>query len=154
MSKWFFINIIVLLYAIWKISTNYHGIHMLVGGIGLLFILYNWTRHAVFSTIRSNIPRQKKIVFAKLSKKALPIHKWTGTSAFLIILIHASLVLLRFGFQAYYIKMWSGFFALTILALVVITGWMRWYRTTVKRRYIHWTLGFILFAALLIHIIF
>lgn len=153
MSKWFFINIIVFLYALGKIILGYHGAHVTVGAIGLTLVLYNWMRHAVFSTIRSDLPRQQKIVYARLSKKLLPIHKWTGTSALGFIFIHAVLVIKTFGFPLTYVKMWSGFLSGIVLALVVITGWLRWYKTTVKRRKIHWVLGFILFASICVHII-
>lgn len=76
MNRWFFINLAVLVYALTKIIMTYSGVHMVLGGLGLCLILYNWTRHAVFSTIRSkNISRKRKITYANLSKKVLPIHK-------------------------------------------------------------------------------
>lgn len=153
MSKWFFINGAVLIYAIIKISMTYSGIHMLFGGIGLCLILYNWTRHAVFSTIRSNISRQRKIAYANLSKKALPIHKWTGTSALILILLHAFFVIKRYGIQLTYLKMTVGLAAGLTLLITVLFGWLRWQRTTVARRYIHWTLAFILFFATLLHLL-
>src|SRR5690606_40219584 len=48
--------------------------------------------HAMFSTIRSNISRKRKIKFANISKTLLPLHKWTGTSALLFVLLHFVLI--------------------------------------------------------------
>lgn len=152
-NKWFYINLFVFMYAIIFTSIYYHGIHMLIGVLGLTFILYNWTRHAVFSTIRTSKSREKKIKYAHLSKKVLPIHKWTGTSALIIILFHAYLVINRFGLLLNHIKMISGLIAGLILLFMVLSGWLRWYRTTVKRRYIHWVLGFILFSSIVVHLL-
>jgi len=153
MSKWFIINALVFLFALWKITTGYHGIHMVIGGIGLCFILYNWSRHAMFSSIRANIPRKKKIRLATFSKKVLPLHKWTGSIAFLLILVHMRLVFHRFGLHLHNWKMTSGLIALIILMSVVLAGWLRWYKTTVKRRYTHWILGFILFFTIVVHLL-
>src|SRR5690625_3047271 len=120
MSFWCFINVAVIILAIWKISTGYITIPIIFGALGLLFILYNWTRHAVFSTIRSNITRARKIKYAQLSKKVLPIHKYTGSTAFVLILIHGNLIYRAFGFQLTNWKMISGLLAGITLSLVVL----------------------------------
>jgi len=153
MSKWFFINICLLLFVLWKISTGHIGIHIVFGALGLFFFLYNWTRHAVFSTIRSDISRERKIKYANLSKKVLPFHKYTGTAALLFIIVHASIVLSLFGFQIHNGKLMSGILAGITLAILVLTGWIRWWRTTYKIRLIHWGLGFALFVLVLLHVI-
>jgi len=153
MSKWFFINLGFFLFALWKISTGHLGIHIVFGAFGLFLFLYNWTRHAVFSTIRSSISRKRKIKYAKLSKKVLPFHKYTGSLALLLIIVHASLVVSIFGMELHNFKMLSGFLAsLTLLALVT-SGWIRWYRTTYLIRIIHLSLGFLLFALVVLHVV-
>src|SRR5699024_4902424 len=119
---------------------------------GLGFILYNWTRHAVFSTIRTHKNRQTKIKFVELSKKMLPFHKWTGTSSLVLILLHVFFVILFFGLTIFRIRLIIELFELLILIFMVGSGWLRWYRTTVKRRYLHWILGFVLFFSVLLHI--
>src|SRR5699024_8088660 len=143
MSKWFFINTMIFILVIWKVTSGQVTSHRIIGGLGMLFILYNWTRHAVFSTIRSNISRERKIKFAQLSKKALPFHKWTGTSALILILLHLGLVLGYFPLQIHNPKIVTGIIALFILINLVLFGWLRHIRTTVKRRYIHWTLAYL-----------
>src|SRR5699024_12346418 len=78
MNKWFFINVIFLMFTWIKILIFYHGIHTIIGGTALSLILYNWTRHAVFSTIRySYVSSKRKIRLATLSKCILPVHKCT-----------------------------------------------------------------------------
>ncbi|MEI3607409.1 hypothetical protein SPD48_17150 [Pseudogracilibacillus sp. SE30717A] len=153
MSKWFFINLVFLLVALWKIFSGYIGIHIIFGALGLFFFLYNWTRHAVFSTIRSDISRKQKIKFAKLSKKVLPIHKYTGTAALIFVLIHASFVISLFGFQFQNLKLLTGLLAGIVMILLVTSGWIRWFKTTYTIRIVHLTLGFTLFALALLHII-
>src|SRR5690606_3511632 len=91
MSIWFFINLVIFTFALWKVVGHLH-IHTIIGLFGLTFILYNWTRHAMFSTSRSNISRKRKIKFANISKTLLPLHKWTGTSALLFVLLHFVLI--------------------------------------------------------------
>lgn len=153
MSKWFFINLVFLLVALWKIFTGYIGIHIIFGALGLFFFLYNWTRHAVFSTIRSDVSRKQKIKLAKLSKKVLPIHKYTGTAALIFVLIHASFVISLFGFQFQNLKLLTGLLAGIVMILLVTSGWIRWFKTTYTIRIVHLTLGFTLFALALLHII-
>src|SRR5699024_595360 len=100
MNKWFFINVIFLMFTWIKIITFYHAIHMVIGGTDLRLILYNWTRPAVFSTIPSpNVSRTRKISLATLSKRVLPFHKWTGSLALVIALIHIVFVLQSYGLQ-------------------------------------------------------
>lgn len=152
MNKWFYINFFVLFLFIWKVASNSLPPHIIVGAIGFLLFLFNWTRHAVFSTLRSNLERRRKIFYANLSKKVLPYHKWIGTTALITIIMHAILVIDLFGFQTT-IKMISGLLAGIILACVVLTGWMRLFKPSVKKRMAHLWLGLSLFFLVIIHLI-
>lgn len=154
MSKWFLINFIIFIFAMWKISRGMLMPHTIFGGIGMLFILYNWMRHAVFTTIRSNISRKQKIKFATISKKLLPFHKWTGSAALVIILLHVLFVFRYFPFQINNFKMVSGLFAFIALVGVVTFGWIRHVRTTVVTRYIHWTFAYAVIILAVIHLFF
>jgi len=158
MSKWFFINFIVLFFATGKILLDDTPIRfqvpMLFGFLGLLFLFFNWTRHAVFSTIREAPKRETKIKFANMSKKVLPIHRWTGTAALLFIMIHFILITNRYGgLPIQNIKMGSGLLAGLTLLLMVTSGWIRLIHPTVNMRKIHLTLGFTLFFAVVFHLI-
>src|SRR5699024_1714339 len=142
----------ILLFALWNIFSSTLSIHILFGAGAFLILLYNFTRHAFFATIRSNIPRKTKIKYANISNKVLPYHKWTGTLEFLLMTVHLALIVYRFGFHPSSIKMMTGAVSAVIFAGVAFFGWLRWYRTTVLRRYIHWILAFCLVFAALLHI--
>lgn len=154
MSKWFFINFIIFIFALWKVHTGSLMPHRILGGIGMLFILYNWMRHAVFTTIRSNISRKRKIKYATISKKLLPFHKWTGSTALVIILLHVIFVLRYYPLQIHHVKMISGLLALGALIGVVTFGWLRHIRTTVVRRYVHWSFAYAVIILAVIHLLF
>lgn len=136
----------------WKVSTGVMMPHTIFGGAGILFILYNWMRHAVFTTIRSNISRQRKIKLANISKRLLPFHKWTGSIALILISCHILFVLRYFPLQMANIKMMSGLLAFVALVGVVTFGWLRYIRTTVARRYIHWTFAYAVIILAVIHL--
>lgn len=154
MNKWIYINILILIYAITLVSYSFHGYAQVLGLLGLFIILYNWSRHAIFSMIRSNIPRTQKIKYAQLSKKVLPYHKWTGSLAWLIIFIHGVFVIQNYGWWIQSPKFLLGLIAFLILSLQVFSGWLRWYRTTVKRRYLHWINAFVLIFVIVLHMLF
>src|SRR5690625_5502665 len=101
----------------------------------------------MISTIRSDIPRIKKIKYAKLSKRVLPIHKWTGMSAFIILIYHAYLAIDLYGFNLGITKVFSGLFGLIILTGIVIFGWLRWFKASYIKRMIHLWLGLLLFRS-------
>lgn len=157
MNKWFFFNFFLLLAALWKVMTSYGfpaiQVHILLGIAGLFFILFNWTRHAVFSTIRDSPDRSRKIKYANYSKKAMPFHRWTGTTALIIILFHADIALNHFGFQLGNPKIVSGLFAGSVLAGVVISGWMRRIKPSGTKRLVHLRLGITMFFLILLHVI-
>jgi len=153
MNKWFYFNILILAFAITKIFSKNVKWHLLLGLIGLLFILFNWTRHAVFSTIRATSNRRRKIKYANISKKVVHIHKWTGTTALIIAISHSLLVLRHFRFYISNFKILSGLLAGIILIFVVLAGWMRYYRPTVRKRYIHLFLGMLMIFLIAIHIL-
>ena len=152
MNKWFYLNFMLMVFAIWKIVTSSLLPHIIFGGIGLFLILFNWTRHAVFSTLRSPIARQKKIKYANLSKRILPFHKWIGTTALIMIIIHATLVVSQFGLDVTNLKMVIGLIGGFTLLGIVLTGWMRLYKPTIRKRLIHLWLGLSIFFIIILHL--
>ncbi|SHG27979.1 hypothetical protein [Ornithinibacillus halophilus] len=157
MSYWFVLNIFLLIFAIWQVVT--HALfpalpsHVIVGFIGFLFFLFNWTRNAVFATIRTVPERKKKIKLANLSKKVLPFHRWTGTTALLLIIVHAIMVISNLGFTMKNEKMLVGLLALIIMVLLVFTGWYRLIKPSGTVRKIHLWLGMSLFMMIAIHLL-
>ncbi|GAB3794278.1 hypothetical protein [Virgibacillus kimchii] len=157
MNKWFYINLFVLILAFWNVLTHFSfpnlRLHISLGMLGLMLILFNWTRHAMYSTIRNSHDRKKKIKIAQLIKKDMPFHRWTGTAALFVVLFHASTVIQQLGFHWGNWKMISGLFAVIVLASVVITGWMRRFKPTGKKRMAHLRLGIVLIFLILLHLI-
>ena len=153
MSSWLYINILLLITVF--LTLNYAPselpVHIIFGLGGLLLVLFNWTRHAVFSTIRNSNDRQKKIHLATISKKILPFHRWTGTTALVLIIVHAWIILSKYGFLWTSWKLISGIAAGVILLLMVATGWLRLYWPSRRRRWAHIIIGFILFFLIAIH---
>ncbi|WP_461178770.1 hypothetical protein [Virgibacillus ainsalahensis] len=158
MSKWFYFNLMVLALALWNVIGGSRfpiiHLHILFGLAGLLFVLFNWTRHAVFSTIRHSPDREKKIKLATISKKVLVFHRWTGTLALVFIIIHVALVINRYGFFWENLKMVSGLVTGIFLISMVVTGWMRLIRPSGRKRRAHLRLGMVLFFLIMLHLIF
>lgn len=157
MNRWFYVNFSLLGLALWNVVRKNLFIHwqipILLGIISLLFVLFNWTRHAMYSTIREATDRQRKIKYATLSKKAIRIHKWTGTTALLFAIAHGISSWRTYKFTTYEIKMTVGFLALLLLLSVVIAGWLRHFWPTVKKRYWHLYLAMTMIFLVIIHVL-
>lgn len=147
------LNGALLLIVIWKVMTGYWSTHVILGAIGFLFFIYNWTRHAIYSSIRSDMSREWRVKFAQLSKKKLRFHKYTGTTALIFILLHGYFVLSIFNFQWQNVNLLSGLLAGITLLLLVITGWIRFFKTTYAIRLIHLGLGLTLFTLVTVHVL-
>lgn len=154
MSKWFLLNFLLLGIIVWNVVHHPNiQIHIWIGFLGALLFLYNWMRNAVFETIRNVPNRRTKVRLARFSKKVVTIHRWTGNIAFLAIMLHGTLVIYRYGFTIYNVKMLVGVLALLALAFQVLTGWLRLYKPTIKLRYVHLYTGMTLFFLILIHML-
>ncbi|WP_217589663.1 hypothetical protein [Lentibacillus saliphilus] len=154
MNRWFMINGIAILVSVWALFTvNDLGLRHAVGGLGVALILFNWTRHAVFTTIRENKSREVKIRFAQLSKKVLPFHRWIGTSAVVVVWLHAWLVIDRYGFYWAHPKFLVGFITGSLLLGVATFGWLRLYWPSGKKRMLHLYLAMTMFCLMIVHLI-
>lgn len=153
MSIWLYLNLLLFIIVLLTLDYNYAHlpIHIILGLAGLFLILFNWTRHAFFSTIRNTSDRKKKIKLATISKWIYPFHRWIGTTALILIILHATIIIHRFGFLWTNMKMWSGIGAIIILICMVLSGWLRLYFPSVKKRRAHIIFGFLLFYFIVIH---
>ncbi len=156
MNSWLYVNILLFLYVIVTIGSQYTDTppHIIFGVSGLFFILFNWTRHAFFSTIRKTTDRKKKIRLATISKRVYPFHRWSGSLALLLIVLHAMFILERYGIIWDSFKMISGMVAIIFLFLMVLTGWLRLYFPSVKKRKAHILFGFLLVFSVIFHTVF
>src|SRR5699024_10085734 len=123
MNKWFYFNLLLILFVLYKVIFGSYLLVSFLGGLGLLFVLFNCSCHAMFSTIRSDINRIKKIKYATLSKHVLHIHNSTAMTTFIILIYHAYLAIDLYGFNLGITKVFSGLFGLIILTGIVIFGW-------------------------------
>ena len=159
MSIWFLLNGALLIWALWNVieSLAVHTTycHFLLGFTGFLFFIFNWTRNAVFATIRNTEDRQKKIRLAKFSKKIMPYHRWTGTLSIILIVLHGTAVLYLYNFDMTNMKILTGLLAaLTMLALV-LSGWYSLLiRHDLMTRNLHRRLGLSLFILVALHLAF
>ena len=155
MNKWFYFNFCLFLVGIWNISQHdsFPTLHVWIGFLALVLFLSNWTRHAMFSTLRSSIDRKRKIKYANMSKRILPFHKWIGTTALLVVIIHFIFIMRVFSFQLTNLKMMSGLIALVALSLMALSGWLRLYWPTPFKRMTHLRVGLSLFFLILAHLL-
>lgn len=156
MNKWFYLNGIALAIIVWKIILYPVfpdiPLHIILGLTGVLLFFMNWTRHAVFSTIRSSVDRKRKIKYANYAKKIIPYHRWIGTSALVFIIFHAYMVIGTYGFDLLHIKSLSGFITGMTLVGMVSSGWLRLVWPSKRKRMTHLYLGITLFFLILIHV--
>lgn len=153
MNIWYILNSLLLVYASYKFASSPITTAKIFGLLGLFFLMYNWTRHAIFKSIREAKERRIKIKFAKLSKRKLPLHKWTGSLALVLIIFHGVLILKDYGLLLENKKLVAGLISGSVLLLLVASGWLRFIKTTPVRRYVHWGLGFLIFFSVLLHIL-
>lgn len=157
MNRWFFFNLGLLTIVFWNLIHkeyfNYYQTTITFGIISLGFILFNWTRHAMFSTIRETKNRQRKIKYAQISKKFVRIHKYTGSSALLFVIIHGSISLSTYKFSSYQLKFIFGILAGIALTAVVTAGWLRHFRPSLRKRYWHLYLAMLMVFLVLIHLV-
>lgn len=157
MSKWFYLNTALFLIVIIQVVTHFSfptlSLPIIFGFIGFIFFLFNWTRNAVFSTIRNADNRKTKIKLANLSKKVMPFHRYTGTIALVFIMIHVFVIVRWYGFSFNNLKMIFGLLAFINLIFMVLTGWWRLVKPTGKLRRIHLRLGISLFFLITLHVL-
>jgi|SRR5690625_1138998 len=158
MNRWFFFNLILISIALWRLIQKgyfyYYQTTITFGLISLGFVLFNWTRHAMFSTIRETSNRQRKIKYAQISKRFVHIHKYTGSLALFFVVIHGSISLTTYEFSTFQFKILFGIVAGIALTAVVTAGWLRHFRPTLRKRFWHLYLAMTMVFLVLIHLLF
>ncbi|KKK32944.1 hypothetical protein WN59_12940 [Salinicoccus sediminis] len=159
MSVWFLFNAALLLWAVWNVtaglSTHTTYVHIILGFAGFLFFIFNWTRNAVFSTIRNVESRAVKVKLARMSKRIVPYHRWTGTTALILIMLHGMSVISFYSFDLSNMKILTGMLAALNLLILVLSGWYRLlFDSSLKIRRLHIGLGISMFCLTVLHFIF
>src|SRR5699024_4056290 len=159
MSVWFVFNALLLIWAVWNVSqglsihTTY--VHILLGFAGFLFFIFNWTRNAVFSTIRNVESRATKVRLARISKRIVPYHRWTGTTALVLIILHGISIVALYSFDLTNPKILTGFMAALNLFILVLSGWYRLlFDSSLKSRRLHIALCISTFCFTALHFVF
>lgn len=159
MSIWFFLNGALFLWALWNTVQGLAGhsvyYHLLLGLLGFLLFIFNWTRNAVFATIRSTGDRAVKIRLARMSKKIMPWHRWVGTLSCILIILHGAAVFHLYGFNPGSMKMLTGLLATVNLLALVLSGWYSLLiRHNLRTRRLHFGLGLTMFILTAMHLFF
>ncbi|MFC3387223.1 hypothetical protein ACFOU0_01190 [Salinicoccus sesuvii] len=159
MSIWFLLNALLLLWAIWNVSlgiSSYSSyIHILLGFAGFLLFIFNWTRNAVFSTIRNAKTRHAKVRLARMSKQIRPYHRWVGSSALVMVVLHGLAIIHLYGFDLTNMKILTGFLASLNMMVLVLSGWYRLLiDPRIRIRKLHIRLGISMFILVAIHFLF
>src|SRR5690625_6993488 len=102
MNYWFILNLLLLLYAfIDVIFMNSFDLYVpILGLFGLMFILFNWNIHAIFSKIRSLTNSTERIKLAKVARKIMPHHLFIVTIGFVFIFLNFLFIVYIFLFYA------------------------------------------------------
>lgn len=157
MNYWFYINLttflLAILFFLWGLpKTSVIILASLLGMIGLLFILFNWNMHAIFSKIRTTKNRNDRIKIAKHARKIMPFHMIIGIFGLILISGHALLIFLNY--QVFInSKVLTGVFAFIGLIVVSVSGYLRRVKASRLRRLIHLYSSFILFVLIVFHLL-
>src|SRR5699024_8014378 len=122
----------------------------------LMFILFNWNIHAIFSNIRSLSIRTERFKLAKVARKIMQHHLLFGTISFVFIILNFLFIVFILVFAAlfYYYKLIRVFMLIFLLLIVIISGYMRQAKATGTRRLVHLYASLTLYFLMLFHIIF
>jgi len=157
MNNWFYINLATFLLAVifflWNLpKTGTILLASILGLLGLLFILFNWNMHAIFSKIRQLKKRSDRIKIAKYARKIMPYHMMIGICGLILIIGHLFFVFYSYGIFIN-LKILSGILAFIGLIIVSISGYLRRVKASRLRRLFHLYSSFVLFILIVFHLI-
>ena len=155
--RWLIVNsVTILLIVIWSQIQGYDSNYILLGKIvaQAAFILYliNLNMYFVFLLIRKSKIRAVKIKLAKISKKMMKYHVSIAITATILVFGHAGIML-----YAHFGKLWipktiSGTVLIGILGFLLFSGMLRRWKSTGNRRKFHYSMAFIFFGFVFLHV--
>jgi hypothetical protein len=152
--RWIIINLITIFIIIsWSFYQGYDSSYVLTGKLiaqaAFILFLINLNMYFVFLLIRKTKVRKVKIKLAQISKKMMKFHIPIAITASLLIIFHGSIML---TVQNWDPKTWSGILAILGLTVLLFSGLLRRKKATGRRRRFHYTMAFLFFFLVFLHI--
>lgn len=156
-TRWLTINIItVLLIVLWSLYQGYDSNYILIGKIiaqaAFILFLININMYFVFLLIRKSKIRNVKVKLAQISKKMMRYHIPIAITASLLIIVHAALMISAYVTDLWKAKTVSGAAAIGILIILLFSGLLRRWKASGKRRKFHFTMAFVFFGFVILHV--
>lgn len=156
-ARWLTVNIItVCIIVFWGIYKGYESNIILVGKIlaqaAFVLFLINVNMYFVFLLIRKSKIRNVKVKLAKISKRMMKYHIPIAITASMLIISHAAIMIYVHYDHLWKVKITSGVITIGVLAVLIHSGLLRRWKASGKRRRFHYTMAFVFFVTILIHI--
>ncbi|SEN25783.1 hypothetical protein SAMN05192533_110192 [Mesobacillus persicus] len=154
--KWLAVNILTILaIIIWSQIQGYQSNNIFLGKViaqvAFVFFLINLNMYFVFLMIRKSKIRDVKIKLARISKKMMKFHVPLAITATTLIICHAVIMFYAQSDLLNY-KTVTGVFLFGVLSILLFSGILRRKKATGKRRKFHYTMAFLFFGLILLHI--
>lgn len=155
--KWLAVNIVTILsIIIWSQLKGYQSNDILLGKViaqmAVVLFLINLNMYFVFLMIRKSKIRDVKIKLARISKKMMKFHVPLAITATTLVICHAVIMFYAHSDLLNY-KTVTGVLLFGVLSILLFSGILRRKKATGKRRKFHYTMAFLFFGFMLLHII-
>ncbi len=156
-ARWLTVNFLtIFIIILWSMYQGYDSSAVLIGKLvaqfAFVLFLININMYFVFLLIRKSKIRNVKIKLAKISKKMMKYHIPIAVTASLLILIHAAIMIYAHLEHLWRAKTISGSVAISILIVLLYSGLLRRWKASGRRRRFHYTMAFVFFGFLLLHV--
>lgn len=149
-------SILIVIILKWSWQKEYISaavsISKIFSQLSVVLVLMNLNLYFVFLIIRKTNVRKVKVKLAKFSRKAMKLHIPIAVSAVAFIIIHAILMMMNHPHYLTSAKFVSGYVAIFLFIMLLITGYLRHLKSTGLRRRSHFITAFTFFTFVLIHI--
>jgi len=155
--RWLLINLsTVIVIVLWSLYRGYDSYYILLGKIAaqaaFILFLVNVNMYFVFLLIRKSKVRNVKVRLAKISKTMMKYHIPLAITATLLIVTHSAMMINAHSSQLWNVKTTVGALSLSLLGVLLYSGWRRHRKATGQRRKFHYTMAFTFFGFVLLHI--
>lgn len=156
-KKWLLVNILTIFLIIgWSFYQGADSYYILsakvISQVAFLLFLVNVNMYFVLLLIRKGKDRNVKIKLAKITKLMMKFHVAIAVTAGVLILLHAIMMINIHFEQLKNLKIASGALAFLVLIILLFSGLLRKLKASGFRRKFHYTMAFIFFGFMIIHI--